>query len=183
MKKSIFPIVTELDLQLIAFRSIVDRLEMNDVKFVEQIQGWLKTTEDIFIRNNLAEVSVLAGYRSKILSPRFSTDRGMPVKKAQVKIAAESLFEIQQTVWEVLKPFHEKMDEARALIKQLLTIVAQTKVFNYSKDVPFENFIKDIWYFILSNEQLSPGAVKLKSTLTMNDITLLMAEEIELSDF
>jgi len=43
--------------------------------------------------------------------------------------------------------------------------------------------LNEIWQFIISNDQLKAGAIKLKTSLTMEDINILIAEEIDLEDF
>lgn len=83
----------------------------------------------------------------------------------------------------VLNPLESKVGQCRELIRQLLLNVSQTQVIKYNKDLPFENLINDVWQFIISNDQLKPGAVKLKTSLTLTDIQLLIAEEINLEDF
>lgn len=59
----------------------------------------------------------------------------------------------------------------------------KTSTFHYNHDLPFENLVQDVWFFIISNDQLKPGAIKLKTHLNLTDIYRLIAEEINPDDF
>ncbi|MFP7656751.1 hypothetical protein [Chryseobacterium proteolyticum] len=40
-----------------------------------------------------------------------------------------------------------------------------------------------MWWYILSDADLKPGGIKLKSMLSEMDISMLIADEIDLEDF
>jgi hypothetical protein len=61
--------------------------------------------------------------------------------------------------------------------------LGQSKVIKYDSEIPFDFMLNEIWQFIISNDQLKAGAIKLKTSLTMEDINILIAEEIDLEDF
>lgn len=183
MKKSQFILVNRLKEKLKEFPYIVSSLEAKDPHFIEKLLLWLKAAEDIFSTNNISEVSEISGFRSKILAARFSDERGSNVKKNQIKIAAGILYNIQNTVLNVLMPYEQKMNECREITKQLLMIAAQTKALEYDKETAFEDFVKKIWQYILYEENLRAGAVRLKSVLSEIDITMLIADEIDLEEF
>lgn len=183
MKKSTVNLVTALKAKLLEFPGIVNSLEKKELNFINQLLLWISQSETVFATYNISEISELAGLRSKIIAPKYSDTKSISIKKLQLKIAAESLFDIQHIVLKVLNPLETKVEECRELIRQLLLIVSQTEVIKYNKDVPFEHLIHDLWQFIISNDQLKPGAVKLKTSLTLTDIQLLIAEEINLEDF
>lgn len=183
MKKSTLNIVTELRKKLLEFPAIVNDLERKDPSFLENLFKWMKKSEEIFITYNISEVSELSGLRSKIISPRFSDNKSISVRKTQLKIAAEVLYDLQKTVLKVLNPLEIKIEESRILIRQLLLIVSQTHEIKYNSALPFDDFVNNIWQFITSNEQLKAGAIKLKISLIMSDIQMLIAEEINLEDF
>jgi hypothetical protein len=150
---------------------------------MENLFLWIQKSEEIFATYNISEVSELSGLRSKIISPKFSDNKSVSVKKSQLKIASEVLYDLQHTFLKVLNPYELKVNECRGLIRQLLIIVSQTQAIKYSSDLPFDNLVNDVWQFIVSNEQLKAGVVKLKTSLIMNDIIILLAEEIDLEDF
>lgn len=183
MKKSTVNLVTALKAKLLEFPNIVNSLEKKEVNFINQLFLWISQSETIFATYNVSEISELAGLRSKIIAPKYSDNKSISIKKLQLKIAAESLFDIQHVVLKVLNPLESKVEECRELIRQLLLIVSQTQVIKYNKDQLFENLINDIWQFIISNDQLKPGAVKLKTSLTLTDIQQIIVEEINLEDF
>lgn len=183
MRKSQFILVTRLKEKLQEFPNIVSSLETKDPHFIEKIFTWLKSIEDIFSTDNISEVSEIAGFRSKILSAKFSDERGANFKKNQIKIAAENLYNIQNTVLNVLLPYEQKMNECREIIRQLLVLAAQTKKLTYNKDMDFEDFVKKVWQYILYDDNLKAGAVRLKSVLSEMDINMLIADEIDLEDF
>ncbi|MCU7614368.1 hypothetical protein N0B16_07950 [Chryseobacterium sp. GMJ5] len=183
MKKSQFILVSQLKEKLQGFPAIVSSLETKDPYFVEKVFSWLKAAEDIFSTYNISEVSEIAGFRSKILASKLSDERGANTKKNQVKTAAANLYTIQNTVLNVLLPYEHKMNECRSIVKQLLVLAIQTGTLQYDHEMSFEDFVKKVWQYILSNPNLISGAIQLKSALSETDIIMLIADEIDLNDF
>ncbi|AZA81563.1 hypothetical protein C1637_03045 [Chryseobacterium lactis] len=183
MKKSQFILVSQLKEQLQGLPAIVSSLEKKDPLFVEKTIVWLKAVEDILSTNTISEVSEIAGFRSKILAGRISDERGFNAKKNQLKITAGLLYDAQNCVLNVLLPHEGKMNECRDITKQLLALAAQTNTLVYHPEVKFEDFIQQIWWFILSDPNLNPGGIKLKSMLSEMDIIMLIADEIDIKDF
>ncbi|MCJ8152625.1 hypothetical protein MKJ01_02470 [Chryseobacterium sp. SSA4.19] len=183
MRKSQFILVSQLKEKLQEFPGIVSSLEKKDPHFIDKIMWWLKASEDIFSTYNISEVSEIAGFRSKIIAARITEGRGVNIKKNQIKAASDVLYDIQNTVLTVLTPYERKISECREIVKQLLVLTAQTRTQIYHQSLPFEDFIKKIWMYILSENDLRMGAIKLKSLLSEMDILMLMGDEIELSDF
>ncbi|AZB19152.1 hypothetical protein EG352_15905 [Chryseobacterium indologenes] len=183
MKKSQFILVSQLKEQLQGFPEIVSSLGKKDPLFVEKTVSWIKAVEDILSANTISEVSEMAGFRSKILAGKISTERGFNAKKNQLKITANLLYDAQNCVLNVLLPQERKMDECRDIARQLLALVSQTKALTYTSEVKFEDFIQRIWWYILADNDLKIGGVKLKSMLSELDIIMLMADEIDIKDF
>jgi hypothetical protein len=183
MRKSQFILVSQLKEKLQEFPMIVSSLEKKDPHFVDKTMHWLKTSEDIFSTYNISEVSELAGFRSKIIAARMAEGRSTNIKKNQAKAASGILYDIQNTVLAVLIPYEKKINECREIVKQLLVLTAQTHTQIYDQSMPFEDFIRKIWLYILSDNDLKMGAVRLKSSLSEMDILMLMGDEIELNDF
>lgn len=109
--------------------------------------------------------------------------RGTNIKKNQTKAAADALYDIQNTILTVLTPFERKINDCREIVKQLLALTSQTRTQIYEQSIPFEDFIRSIWLYILSENDLKMGAIKLKSLISEMDILMLIGDEIELSDF
>jgi hypothetical protein len=183
MKKSILNLTVILKGKLIEFPNIVNSLENKDAFFLSQLFLWIKKIEDVLTTHNISDVSELAGLRSKILTPQYSDEKRISLKKAQLKIASECLYDIQHIVLKISTPFELKIEESRELIRQLLHILSQTQQVKYNPELPFDNLINEIWQFISSNEQLRAGAIKLKTLLPINDIFMLIAEEINIEEF
>lgn len=183
MRKSVVNLVTVLKGSLIEFPALVTSLEEKEFSFLEKLFSWIKNTEDILTTHNISEVSEISGLRSKIIAPKFALDKRISLRKAQIKMASEVLYALQHTVLSVLNPYEAKIEESRETIRQLLIIVRQAEAIKYDKNKPFDHLVNEIWFFVVSNEQLSAGAVKLQITLSMTDIHLLLAEEINLEDF
>lgn len=183
MRKSQFILVSRLKEKLQEFPEIVSSLEKKDHHFINKIMIWLKASEDILSTYNISEVSEIAGFRSKILAAKMIEGRGTNIKKNQTKAAADALYDIQNTILTVLAPFERKMNDCREIVKQLLVLTAQANTQIYDPTIPFEDFIRRVWLYILSENDLKMGAIKLKSLLSEMDILMLFGDEIELSDF
>lgn len=182
MKKPIVNIVNSLNAKLLEFPKLVDSLEKKELDFIDKLFRWIKDSEEIFLSNNLSNVSELSGLKSKVISQKFSENRSLS-KKLQLKAASEILYELQSTVLKVITPYEKKINDARELIRQLLAIISQMKLLKYDPSMPFDNFVLEIWKIITSTDQLKAGAISLKTTLTMIDIQLLIADELDLADF
>lgn len=182
MKKSILSLVENLKAKLLQYPSLVNMMEQRDYTFIEKLTEWIEETEEILVGNNISQASELAGLRSKILSPKFSNSR-ISIRKQQAEIASELLYDIQHTVLQVLKQHEEKVEECRALARQLLSVVNQAGVVTYDDSMEFQTFLDRIWHVITSHNQLKPGAAKLRSLLSQNDTLRLLAEETDLSEW
>lgn len=183
MRKSQFILVNQLKEKLQEFPGIVSSLEKKDHHFIDRIMFWLKASEDILSTYNISEVSEIAGLRSKIIASKMIEGRGTNIKKNQTKAAADALYDIQNTILTVLTPFERKINDCREIVKQLLALTSQTRTQIYEQSIPFEDFIRSIWLYILSENDLKMGAIKLKSLISEMDILMLIGDEIELSDF
>lgn len=184
MKKSLLNIVYQLNEQLLAYPQIVDLLEQKDYNFVPKFYSWMKETEEILKNNGLSEVSEIAGLRAKILATRYSEDQRNSAKKQQSKVSAEILYDTQALVLKIIKPYEARVEECRELISHLLNIVNQSEAIRYnSESDDFQQFLNQLWTLFTNHQQLKPGAVKLQSYLSQQDILRIMAEEINLQDW
>jgi hypothetical protein len=183
MRKSAINFVNRLKDQLLQFPAIVNSLEKREPSFVEKVLQWIEACEQVFTTYNISEVAELAGLRSKIIATRFAEDKHISIRKTQLKAASEVLYSLQVTVLNAVRPVELKIEECRELVKQLLLIVSQAKALQYDCDRPFDDLINNVWDFIITNDQLKAGAIKLRTNLQVDDIRLLLAEEIELEDF
>ncbi|HEX8549753.1 MAG TPA: hypothetical protein VF691_22525 [Cytophagaceae bacterium] len=183
MRKSKLNLVNELRERLTEFPQIVNQLETKDPLFKEKLLSWIKKCEELLTTHNVAEVSELAGLRSKIIGHGVTGGRGTASRKESLRIAAEVLYDVQKTTLKVYQPINKKIEELRELTAQLLLLVSATGEVRNNVTKPFDLLIDEIWRFILRNEQLKAGAIKLKTVLSPTDIQLLLAQEINLEDF
>ena len=77
-------------------------------------------------------------------------------------------------------PFSKKLENATILIDQLLTIVYQSKAFQFDTRQNFTSFLGSIWDFCNSHEQLKAITVQILSQISKSDVLIIMAEHIDL---
>jgi hypothetical protein len=182
MKPSALEIVRELKAKLFEYPKMVDYIQRKDVTVVETFEKWLIDVESLLRKYNKTEVSIIAGYRNKMYEPKINRTIQGTTGKSQLTIVSQILFDVQHTIYEIVKPIELKMDEAREIIVQLLNIISQTGLIKYDGN-NFQAFVTSLWSIISSHDQLKPSALKLKSSFSIVDIQMLIAEEINLEDF
>lgn len=183
MQKSKLNLIKCLKEMLLEYPDIVTAFEKKDPRAKDQLLKWIRQAESVMSSYNISEVSELAGLRSKIISPRFTEHKRSSARKIQTQVAASVLYDIQHIVISALKPHEDRAEECRDVVRQLLQIISQNGTVQYRNEVLFEHFVLQIWQLIKTNEQLRPGAAKLKAMLPDTDIHLLIAEEINPADF
>jgi hypothetical protein len=97
------------------FPKLVDKLKNKDSNFISLLEKWILEVEQVLKKNNIAKVSEIAGLRSKILAPSFSLVHRNTIKKIQLQVAAEVLYDIQNKVSTILLPFENKVNKARII--------------------------------------------------------------------
>ena len=182
MKPSSITIVESLKTKLLLFPTLVDNLQNKDSSFLINLENWMKEIEAIFKNNNIAEVSEIAGFRSKILAPLFSESTNRSAKKRQIQVASECLYAIQSTVLAVLSPYELKVNEAKDIVLQLLTVLSQSGSIKYEY-VDFQGFVNQIWSVFSTHEQLRASAAKILTLVSQTDALRIIAVEINLEDF
>ena len=120
MQASSLNIIESLKGKLLEYPALVDSLHKKDFAFLASLEKWMKEAEAILKNNNIARCSEIAGLRSKIIAPLFSESQKRSKKKLQMQIAAEVLYELQETVSSVLAPFETKVNEAKEMLIYLL---------------------------------------------------------------
>ncbi|SHH00289.1 hypothetical protein SAMN05444372_112178 [Flavobacterium micromati] len=183
MQVSSLSIIELLNSKLLEFPELVDRLKNKDYNFLELLETWMKETETILKQNRISECAVIAGYRSKIIIPLFTESQKRSVKKRQLQAASVILFELQHTILSVIKPYEIKVNEARDLLRQILSAVRQSHTIKYTSQTVFQEFINNIWQFCSTNEQLKPFTVKILTIVSQNDAVRIIAEEIYLDEW
>lgn len=183
MQVSKLSVIESLTSKLLMFPDLVDKLKNKDSNFLELLELWMKETETILKNNNLPQCSTIAGLRSKIISPIFDETRGRSAKKKQTLIAAESMYEIQNTIILVINPFEQKVSEARDLIKHLLSVLKQSGAIKYTVETDFQDFINMIWKLFSTHEQLKSTSVSILTLISQTDALRIMADEIDIKEW
>jgi predicted RNA-binding protein with EMAP domain len=161
----------------------VDSLRKKDYNFLESLEKWMKEIETILQNNRISECAAIAGYRSKIIAPLFSESQKRSVKKRQMQLASEIMYELQDTVLSVIKPHETKVNEARDLLIHLLSIVKQSTSLKYTDQTNFQEFILSIWNLCSTHEQLKQGTIKILTLISQIDALRIIAEEIEIVEW
>jgi hypothetical protein len=183
MQVSSLSIIELLKSKLLEFPGLVDSLKSRDYNFLELLEKWMKETETILKENRISECAVIAGYRSKVIAPLYTEPQKRSAKKRQLEMASEIMFELQETIVSVLKPHEAKVNEARDLVIQLLSIVRQSWAIKYTDQTNFQEFIVSIWQLCSTHEQLKPGTVKILTLVPQMDALRIIAEEINLNEW
>lgn len=183
MQISSLSIIELLKNKLLEFPALVDSLKNKDYNFLELLESWMKETETILKNNRISECAVISGYRSKIIAPLFSESQKRSVKKRQLQQASEILFDLQFTILSIIKPYEIKVNEARDLLIQVLSIVKQSELIKYKDQIVFQEFVNSIWLLSSTNEQLKPATVKILTLVSQIDALRIMSEEINLSEW
>jgi hypothetical protein len=183
MQISSLSIIELLKRKLLEFPVLVDSLKNKEHNFLESLETWMKETETILKNHKITECAVISGYRSKIIAPLFAESQKRSARKRQLQQAAEILFELQHTIVSVIKPYEIRVNEARDLLIQILSIVKQSGAIRYTEQTVFQEFINNIWQVCSTNEQLKPATVKILTLVSRVDTLRIIAEEINLDEW
>ncbi len=183
MQRSILPWVQQTSDLLLQLPAIVSAFERRSPQSLEDFLRWIDRAESQLSANRMVEAAQIAGYKSRILAPAYDESKRATLRKRQTAVAVAALYDIQNTVQGALEPSAAKLRQAREIARLLLQIVAQNNAVEYDAKVGFDTLIAQIWALCLRHEQLKPHAIQMKSLLPSDDIRLLLAAEIDLSDF
>jgi len=183
MQNSPIYINKSLSSLLLHFPVLVKKLEQKDPQFLLKLFDWIEQAEDVLSKHRIVGVAELSGLKSKIISPIHHDDFRGSLRKQQLKVASDILFDLQDCLQRALHPYEEKIQQSREIANQLLTIVSESGALTYSSDIPLDTFVRQVWGMLTSHDQLKAGAVQLRSQLSEQDIHLLIADEIDLASF
>lgn len=183
MQISSLTIIISLKSKLLEFPNLVDSLKNKDPDFIEFLEKWMKEVETILKNNGISECAVIAGYRSKLIAPLFDETQRRSKKKQQLQLASEIMFALQDTLLLVIKPHEIKVNEARDLLIQLLSIVKQSSTLKYTDQTDFQEFILRVWQICSTNEQLKQGTIKILTLISQIDALRILSEEINLAEW
>jgi len=183
MRASLVQLEAELSRLLLGFAELVNAFEHKQPQALGMLQSWLLQAEQALSTQQQVAAAELAALRSKLLQPVYQDEHRGAVRRQQMRQAVELLHPAQQALAKALAPVSDTLQRSRELLRQLLSIVRQSQAVVYQSNQSFDSFVRQLWQFIVSHEQLKPGAVQLRNWLTQQDIWLLIAAEAEPSEF
>ncbi len=182
MQKSIVHLVNELTALLLGYPAVVSLFERKQPQALLQLTTWIDSAEQILSSYAIVSSAELAGLRSKLLQPVYDDEHRGTLRRQQLKQAVTILYDVQSCVQQALLPYQQKLQQSRELLRQLLSIVSQSRAIQYDGH-NFEALVQQVWQLIGQHEQLNAGAVQLRSWLSQQDSILLLAQEINPADF
>jgi len=93
------------------------------------------------------------------------------------------MYEIQSTILSVIKPYEQKVSEARDLLKHLLSVLKQSGAIKYTDETDFQDFINKIWKLFSTHEQLKSSTVSILTLISQVDALRIIADEIEIKEW
>ena len=179
MIKPVLDTVAELKRYLFMVPGIVDKIQRKDNNTIEVLTGWLSQLETFLQKCGYAQCAELAGLRSKLFTPDFSKTARSSIKKEKLRIASEIIFDAQGIVVKLILPMEDKVNEARAIINQILLVAKPAGILEYDKPTDFNNFIQGIWLMFKTNDHVGGGVSKVLTLVNQSDAVRLLAEEID----
>jgi hypothetical protein len=183
MIRSKYQLVRQLIDLLLEFPNIVQAFQTKSAGSIPLLSAWTQRSEDLLSTHRLPEAAHLAGVKSRMIAASAQDDRSSNSRKRQIQSAVACLEDFQQCLQDALRPNAIKIEQARDVLRNLLQIVASSGAIRYDPKHGLDGLIVQIWNLCNQHDQLKPHVVQLKSWLSFDDIRLLMAEEIEPSDF
>jgi hypothetical protein len=159
--------------KLLEIPNLVTQIAQRHPAFLEQFLDWLKQTEEVLKLYTLPACAELAGLRSKVLAPMHHEVRRAHVRKAQVQVAAQVIYDAQNVVLEVAQPLAQRIDECQEVIGQMVAIIL-LQHRSYGELYVGDQFASVFWSTALKMPDLHNGVVKLRAAFTMPDIARLI---------
>ena len=183
MQKSIVHLVNELTDLLLQFPLLVTGFERKQPQALAALQSWIASAEQLLSSYGLVASAELAGLRSKLTTPLHCDEHRGQLRKQQLRAAVEILYPLQQCLQQTLTPYQQKLQQGSELIRHLLSVIRQSGALHYDAATGFDSFVQQLWLLIGQHDQLKAGAVQLRSWLSLQDIQLLLAQEVNPADF
>jgi hypothetical protein len=183
MQRSTLPWIQQTSDLLLQLPAIVTAFERRSPQALADFLRWIDRAESQLSGNRMVEAAQIVGYKSRILAPAYDEGKRIASRKRQTAAAIAVLHDIQKTVQDALEPSAAKLRQARDIARLLLQIVAQSGAVKYEPKIGFDTLIAQVWALCIRHEQLKPHAIQLRSLLPPDDIKLVLAAEIDLSDF
>jgi hypothetical protein len=165
----------------------VQAFEQKAPSALPELLDWARRAERVLLDQRQVAAAELAGLRSRILTAALADPeqglRGSGLRKRQIQVAVEQVHPMQACLQGVLAPQQERIEAARDVIRKLLQVLVQSRALAYDPAGGFELFIDRVWQLCTGHEQLRPTVAQLRGLLDTDDIRLILAEEIDLTEF
>lgn len=178
MVKSYINTYTGLKKSIELVPSLVNLLKDKNKKFINDFESWLISTEEFLKKNNFSECSEMSGLRSRLYLVNFEDIRTSNKKKKQMEIGAEMIYSAQNLVYNLIQPIEEKINEAKELTQELVSIANNNNIININPKEDYTNYIQSLWNHFKSHEQLSKYALRIVSLIGNTDGLRFFAEEV-----
>ncbi len=179
MKPSKLDLSDVLQAKLLEFPSLVTELEQRQPAFMEHLRAWMLSLEEIFKLYGIPQAAEIAGVRSKMTVPAYTELGRAPLRKAQLKAAAEALDALQQTVMQVAQPIAQRIEECNEVVLQLLAISRVSGELPNVWNIAAEYAVYNLWDALLKVPQFHGGVVKLQTHFPLEDIFRLFVQEMQ----
>lgn len=157
---------------------LVNLLRDKNKTFISDFELWLTNTEEFLKKNNFSECSEMAGLRSRLYLVNFEDMRSSNKKKKQMEIGAEMIYSAQNLIFNLIQPIEEKINEAKELTEELVTIAYNNNIIKINPNEDYTNYIQSLWNHFKSHEQLSKYALRTSSLIGNTDALRFFAEEV-----
>ncbi len=148
-------------------------------EFLDALNQWLLDTEEVMKKFNISKCAEIAGLRSKIITASYNTDSKNSKRKRVFIVATSIIYDAQSTVLNVLEPIENRLDEAKASIRQLLGVAYQANMIDANMD--FNLVIQKLWAEFSNHQQLKGAIATILVLINQSDALRILAEEIDFS--
>lgn len=179
MQTSIIVPCQELKQKLLAISELVDSFQQQSPSAVSDWLYWLKQTEEVLKRYNFRESAELAGLRAEILASSKMDGSPKTRRKTIVQKALETVYIAQSVVARRQGQLEDKIDQVRAVIRQITTLAKQAGYIKFKQGDDFAFFLEKFISDMQQHPQLNPSINGVLGTIGKYDTMLILAEEIE----
>ena len=87
-------------------------------------------------------------------------------------------YSAQNLVYNLIQPVEDKINEAKELAEELVTIAYNNNVININPHEDYTNYIQSLWNHFKTHDQLSKYALRISSLIGNTDALRFFAEEV-----
>lgn len=180
MRASVLEIRNTLHAQLMQVGALVNGFETKKPSAVDDWLHWLKVTEELCQKYNLAECAELAGHRSVIVHAGSLHDPSVNSKRKRIfSKALETVQPVQAICISCFRKADEKVETVRSMLRQILVPAKEAGCIQYDPEVNFGTYLESLLQQFRKHEQLSAGINGAIALVGKSDLLLILAEEID----